>query len=147
MTRASPSRIMTAVDTLLPLGVLLSCLEAYAPEHMANALNTSEMESEDDQPFDFASLQLLKGDYDSGHVSDEEVSVVSEDNDVETDVGNDFVHITYDDIPPHEDILFELPNDLSFKWLKKSCLRFRKLKNKIIGLNFVLNTYRLKNVL
>ena len=31
-TRASPSRLMTSVDTLLPLGVLLSCLEAYAPK-------------------------------------------------------------------------------------------------------------------
>ena len=43
-TRGSASRLMTAVDTLLPLGVLLSCLEAYSP----NCEETSGVNSDED---------------------------------------------------------------------------------------------------
>jgi len=166
MTIPSPSRLMTAVDTLLPLGVLLSCLEAYAPSEsnlndqtqstkgpknlmkipqsnaslMSPSSGVSEAESEHDenQSFDFASLHFLKSDYDCEKLSaseeeeeDDEELMKADENDNE--VGNDFVHITYDDVPPDEDLLFELPNDLSFKWQRKLCHTFRKIKDKIIG--------------
>ncbi|CAG2163652.1 unnamed protein product [Oppiella nova] len=52
-TRGSPSRLMTAVDTLLPLGVLLSCLEAYAPDADIDCVDADfELISHDEIPAD-----------------------------------------------------------------------------------------------
>jgi hypothetical protein len=157
---------MTAVDTLLPLGVLLSCLEAYAPSEpilidesqstteSKNLINIpqnnsspmsslsgvteAESEHEENQSFDFATLHFLKSDFDCEKVSASEEDEEEEEETIRADdlyneVGQDFVHITYDDVPPDEDLLFEIPNDLSFKWQRRCCQTLLKIKDKIIG--------------
>ncbi|XP_054154037.1 hormone-sensitive lipase-like [Oppia nitens] len=56
-TRASPSRLFTAVDTLLPLGVLLACLEAYAPDiNGQNNNNPSTVNDDDEDEFEFVTV-------------------------------------------------------------------------------------------
>jgi hypothetical protein len=157
---------MTAVDTLLPLGVLLSCLEAYAPsqpilidesqstKEATNLINTpqnnlspmnslsgvteAESEHEENQSFDFATLHFLKSDSDCEKVSASEEDEEEEEETIRADdlfneVGQDFVHITYDDVPPDEDLLFEIPNDLSSKWQRRCYQTLLTIKDKIIG--------------
>ncbi|CAG2113848.1 unnamed protein product [Medioppia subpectinata] len=98
---------MTAVDTLLPLGVLLSCMEAYAPEVAVNTaaadspVSAKEPEESDDE---------LKAD--DVVIGAAVAAVVAQVMDSPTADGGDFELISHDELPADED----LPTAPTPKW-------------------------------
>ena len=105
--RASPSRLMTAIDTLLPLGVLLSCLEAYIPDKHDLSPN-----------FDQSKLQFSQLD------TIEETTVQLE------DFEQDFEFVSINDVPPPSPP--PSPRDNNFS---KFFNTFVNIKRRLIGIN------------
>ena len=152
-TIPSPSRLLTAVDTLLPLGVLLACCEAYAPREENHSSDSqvknksakqiqsklslltpndgvSEFENDASKLFENASLHFSNSMDDS---SDNNQVDMSKSSETDSEFG-DFVNITYDDVPPVEDLIFELPNDASNNFSRNFSHTYRRIYDSIIGI-------------
>ena len=134
----SPSRIMTAFDALIPIGVLLACLEAYVdineqdleksskqtatvtnslkPPKPANSPVKSDTDDEysDDDLFKFTQLEFLS----EKEKSDEEDALTED----------EFVIIDREDTQPQQEINFEFPNDFSVKFQQKYYSTLNQIK-------------------